>query len=285
MYSFKKEKNNSSVAANIETPKKSNTLMASNQTAPIQRMLAFDAKNHFFYSDKNRPSSHLNKRALVAVITDLLQKGPKNEIEKALDQMLKQGKNPDQIADYIIQHNWLSKVEADICHKIPYASIERVVEEVCDLVYNSLGKKQKTSDPKITAFKNLVNDVNPKSNSLAKDLLESKTHAQILGNANKLLNELDEAPKNLKFGHASSNRSIGQNLDLHFDALKTGPGPIPPTPRGLSMAKNLYKSEIELNILPRTTQVVVAPHVKGSWVMTSDVPGKKSDDTGQIHTQ
>lgn len=243
---------------------------------PIQRMVKLSSNGTSVQSDGKRPNSHLNKGAIKAIILDIVSKKPSNEIEEiVLKLFLSNNKDAGKTADVIKKNSWLTNNLADICHKVPYASMEKVVIAAC----NSILAGQNNSNA-VKTFKSFILEIAPSAKTKAGQLLNAKS-SNIVTRANALLRALDAAPDNLKFGFSNSNRSLGQHFDFHYNVLGNSNNAQPPSPRGPKFAKSLHDVEDGFN-LNQTEQDVVDNETGGDWIMTSDVYGKKSDDTGQV---
>lgn len=231
-----------------------------------------------FSHDDSRPSSHLNKSTLKALIQDVQTNGAKNAIEQEISTML--GKlTVDQTADFIIQQKWLSANGYDVCHKTPFGSVQ---QSILALINGQFGKTAAVAGwDKLDDF---IKSISGKS-SLVSGLKTAATAAApvaatVAEKANDLLLHFDSLPDNLYFGFATTNRSIGDNADLHYNALSSGSGAEPPTPRGAGALTRLQSFETALG-LASTNEVTVIDK-SGTWAMTSGAHGKKTDDAGYI---
>jgi hypothetical protein len=232
-----------------------------------------------FSHDNSRPSSHLNKSTLEALVEDIKNNGAKNDVEERIQSELVSGKTAKQIVNDIVQNRWLSKNGYDVCHKTPYGNIQKAV---LDLINDQFGKTAPVAGwDKLDDY---IQSINGKS-TFVSALKTAATAAMpsaaaIAGAANNLLLHFDSLPDNLYFGYATTNRSIGDNADLHYDALSSGSNPEPPSPRGSGALRRLQSFETAVGRMQ--TDEVMETDTSGVWAMTSGVHGKKSDAAGYI---
>jgi hypothetical protein len=228
-----------------------------------------------FISNGSRPSGHLNISTLANIVLDIINKQPLNEAEQNLLTILDpSGKgNYYQIAKKMKAKNFLSTYSYAICHKIPYAGIER-----CMLALANANPPK--TDAAWTNLFNLVCGLNGVGysgyatstiSSIQSDLSQKSSKPNAAAEFNSILNEFDKADDNLYLGFSQTNSSISDRIDKHYDVVTPGNNPVAATPRGGNLEDLLNKLETSLK-LPTTKPVQVT--TKGiKWEESSCVDG------------
>ncbi len=236
-----------------------------------------------YVRDGKRPSGHGNKGVIKALLDDIQGKKPLTQPEKAAIGL--STATTKKIAKLIKDTNWLSTNMYAVCHKIPYSAVERAFEALLNKETASPGANTNAWD----AFDELMNQVYygnshghvGQSTAELLPLIKPGNEFAAGQQANQMLSDFDKDADNLYLGFASTNSSIGENHDLHYDVLTTATGAVAATPRGQAYAKLLNALESALGLSKSSSiEVVDAAGVK--WVMTSGVYGTKSADTGYV---
>ena len=241
-----------------------------------------------YESDSNRPGSHLNLGVIVALIKDVASNGAINEPEQDLMIVYKnQGMNATKAAGKVKKANFLSNYNYAVCHKIPYASFEKFLLKLMNLQLVATAQ----NPPKWGLLSLLLqelyghggaNQASASANNLAQLVQHGAKQHQACAAANAILVDFDKCDENLYLGFASTNSSIGQNIDGHIPVLQPTTGPVTMTPRGKNLWQTLNKCEASLG-LPQTSPVEVIDKVGLKWQMSSSVHGTKSQGTGYAH--
>ncbi len=184
--------------------------------------------------------------------------------------------------------NWYKTYEINICHKIPISSFLKALAKCMNY---QLQNTSTTLTQSPWAELSKLYDTVDSSNISSHNSQIVTLHAAVKGNnpnlacttAWQIATAFDASHANLYFGYASTNSSISDNCDFHFDLTSSSQAPTPPTPRGPSMQNNLNAFEQVLS-LPQTTQIIETD-TTGTWVMNSGVYGKQTAGTGYVLTK
>jgi hypothetical protein len=221
-----------------------------------------------FTRDGNRPGSHLNIGTLVEIIEDVMKKGVMNDAEDIIIQCAGQTvTGAKAIAQYTKGNKVLSGQDMAVCHKVPFAAVERALE--------ALLNKRDVTDGGWAMLKMFWGALYPPHGytaaihqdwsqlqalagqvygALAGSTQEAIAAVPCLVAANAFLREFDGCDQNLYFGFQGTNAGIGDRLDLHYNILGPGIGPITATPRGINLMSTLNALEVSLG-LGQTTAV------------------------------
>lgn len=228
-----------------------------------------------FISNGSRPGGHLNISTLAGIVSDIIAKQPLNEAEENLLATLDpSGKGKYyKIAQKMKAQNFLSTYGYAICHKIPYAGVERCMLALAN-------KNPPTTDAAWSdLFKLLcgLNGIgysgyaNATISSIQTNLSQKSTKSLAAAEFNDILSDFDKADDNLYLGFSQTNSSISDRIDKHYDVITPGNNPVAATPRGANLEKLLNDLEISLKS-PMTKPVQVT--VKGlKWEESSGVDG------------
>lgn len=240
-------------------------------------MIQYDNKNKNFETDGSRPHCHLNLGTLTAVVSDILKNKALSDAENLLITTYTGKWSAKGIAKDMKQHNFLSSNGVAVCHKIPYASVEKAL--LC-LVNKGWAKPTSVlpggaNDKAWGCLSLLLQGLysSYQAGQQLSDLQSAFTNqkeSEVVKIANQILYEFDGADDNLYIGFAQTNSSIGQNIDLHYDIINTGNAPVTSTPRGAALMQLLNYLEKAVGWSP-TDQVVVVDTAKVKWAKTSCV--------------
>ena len=228
-----------------------------------------------FNSNGVRPGGHLNLATLSNIASDIISKQPLNEAEQNLLAQLDPtgtGKYY-QIAQKMKAQNFLSSYGYAICHKIPYAGVERCM---LALANKNPAKTDKAWNDLFALLCGL-NGVGYSGyatstiSSIQANLAQQSTKPNAASEFNDILSDFDKADDNLYLGFSQTNSSISDRIDKHYDVVTVGNNAVAATPRGANLELLLNALEASLH-LPRTRPVQVT--VKGlKWEESSSVDG------------
>lgn len=221
--------------------------------------LSYNSHTNTFASDSSRPSSHLNIGVLRVIIDELIT----NVLNEA-EQLLLDEHDPHStgnalyIAQQMRKKKFLSTYNCAVCHKIPYAAVEKCFLKLV----------QTNPAPKTTPWWNLelllqglhgngfasyaMQEVAELQKGLTSNTTQSKT--EVATKVNDMLREFDKSTDNLFIGFAQTNSSIGDSIDKHYDVITPGTAPAQATPRGANLEQLLNNLESSLK-MPLTKPV------------------------------
>ena len=255
-------------------------IKAGNQIGPLGNTVAVPAH---YASDGHRPGSHLKLGGLEAIIKDVAAKGAMNAPEQDLIIEYKAvGQNAKKAAKRITVKNFLSGNGYAVCHKIPYASFEKLLLQMMNLHISG-------NPPNWVLLELLLQDAGVSStdasnwtNNLSGLVQAGTKQNQAAAAANNILLRFDACDDNLYLGFSTTNSSIGQNIDGHYNVLSPSPAPANMTPRGNQLWTRLNQCEQAVG-LTVTKAIEVVDTVGLKWQMTSSAYGKKSQDAGYVY--
>jgi hypothetical protein len=245
-----------------------------------------------FETDKTRPGSHLNVGTLRRIVKDIIANTPL--VQPEADLLLycdpKGKKNVVKIVRKMKKDNFLSTKGYAVCHKIPFAAVQRATVALLNQKLDKRAQKVAGQPKLITlspAWANLElltqelfghgYATHAASMIMALKAVDT-TNAAVCSNAadvaNTLLVEFDAASDNLFVGFAQTNSSVSDQGDYHFDILNTpsSTAAIDATPRGVDLLTRLNTLETALGITPTRPEEVV--DINGdNWTKTSSEAG------------
>ena len=252
----------------------------------IQRHIIWDQLSNSFISNGKRPGTHLSDPTLVAVVQDLMNTGARNQAEADFETEIKNIANTYNlgnvwgnavtVVNIVKSYNVLSTYGFAICHKVPYSAFEKLLVACIQLlIAGNLNKAMRDAltDVMDRAIGN-HNSWNKLVKALQKsDILSVEWYARELGDA------FDACSDNLFIGYKSTNSSVGDHSDLHWDSLGTGVS----SPRGNDLLGLMQKAE---GLVFGSWQTVsdTMTDTSGTWVLYSGVFGTKKQGTGYVLT-
>lgn len=257
----------------------------SGRAAVIQRHIIFNPVTSSIESNGKRPGTHLSQPTLLAIVKDLLKNGARNQAELDFEKTIKSiattnglgvvWGNAQSVVNVMTSYNVLSNYGFAVCHKVPYSAFEKLL---LDSILGFIGKTLGTSEEK--ALKDLL-DGSIGNHDDWNRLKKWKDVYDIEHYARKLCDAFDANPDNLYIGYKSTNSSVGDSADLHWNSLAVGNATA--SPRGEDLLDLTQKGEQAIFGSQHTTSYSVTD-ASGTWVLYSGVYGTKNQNTGFVLT-
>ena len=237
--------------------------------------VVYDVMNDKFSSDGYRPGGHLNLGVLQAIVKDIIAQTPLTQGEQDLiDEYDPTGTgNAYKIAKAMKSKKFLSTYGYAICHKIPYAGVERSLLKLLQLNPASTH----VAWTRLSFLLQGLHGVGYSSlaaasiSKLQKGLASNSTKSLAAAEVNDILSEFDQSADNLYVGFAQTNSSIGDSIDKHYDILTPGTTAVAATPRGANLETLLNTFESSLGML--LTKPVQVSQKSIKWEESSSVGG------------
>jgi hypothetical protein len=236
-----------------------------------------------FSRDGNRPGSHLNIGTLVEIIKDVMKKGVMNDAEDIIINCAGTTvTGAKSIAQYMKGNNVLSGQDMAVCHKVPYAAVERALEALLNkravtnggwamlkMFWGALYPPHGYSSQIHNDWYQLQTLADQVYNKLAGSTQEAAAAVLCLNAANTFLREFDGCDDNLYFGFQGTNAGIGDRLDLHYNIHGPGIGAVTATPRGINLMNTLNALEVSVGLGQTAAVEQIDKALKIKWQKNS----------------